>query len=277
MAIISFWNNGNEQRGKTQSIAAIATFLAIQHNYKILILDTKYNDYSYHDCYWQEDKTISLIHKNNSRTNVGAGITGLTKAILSNKTSPEIITNYTRIVFSNNRLEILTDTDVARADYDINKTVFKDIAKIASKYYDLVFVDIDNNLEVNIINSLLEVSDLVIPSLLQNLRQINDYLKEKQSNITLKDKATLPLLIMYDSNSKYTIKNVSRYMKEREKVCAIPYNTLYYEACGEGIVDDFFIKFRKINSKDDNGMFMAEVKNTAEKIIYKLQELQMRM
>ena len=37
MSIVTFWNNGTEQTGKTLSIAAIATHLAIEHNYRILV------------------------------------------------------------------------------------------------------------------------------------------------------------------------------------------------------------------------------------------------
>ena len=275
MAIVSFWSNGNGETGKTASIAAIATFLAVQHNYKILILDTKYNDYSHNDCYWQEDRAIKLIHSQNSKTNIASGISGLAKAILSNKTSPEIITNYTRIVFKD-RLEILTDTDVIKEDYDTHKKAFKDIAKIASRYYDLVFIDIDTNLGVDITNSLLEISNLIVTNLSQKMRQINDYLENKEENTVFREKAVIPLLGRYDKNSKYTVKNISRYLKEKD-VCAIPYNTLFFEACNEGKVDDFFIKFRKINTKDKNAIFIVEVKRKAEKIIYKLQELQMRM
>ncbi len=276
MAIISFWSNGKGETGKTSAIAAISTFLAVQRNYKILILDTKYNDYSYQDCYWQEDKTIKLIHSENSKINIASGISGLAKAILSNKTSPEIITNYTRIVFKD-RLEVLTDTDIIKEDYETHKKVFRDIAKIASRYYDLVFIDIDTNLGENITNSLLEISDLIVANLSQKMRQINDYLKIKEENMIFKEKAVIPLLGRYDKNSKYTVKNVSRYMRERDGICSIPYNTLFFEACNEGEVDDFFIKFRKINPKDKNALFIEEVKKTAEKIIYKLQELQMRM
>lgn len=276
MAIISFWSNGKGETGKTATIAAISTFLAIQHNYRILILDTKHNDYSYQDCYWKEDKTIKLIHSENLKANIASGISGLAKAILSNKTSPEIITNYTRIVFKD-RLEILTDTDVIKEDYETYKKVFKDIAKIASRYYDLVFIDIDANLGESVTNSLLENSDLIIANLSQKIRQIDNYLKIKQENMIFKEKTVIPLLGRYDKNSKYTVKNVSRYMKEREGICSIPYNTLFFEACNEGEVDDFFIKFRKINPKDKNALFIEEVRKTAEKIIYKLQELQMRM
>lgn len=276
MAIISFCSNGKGETGKTASIAAITTYLAIQHNYKILILDTKYNDYSYQDCFWKEDKAIKLIHSDNGRTNIASGISGLAKAILSNKTSPEIITNYTKIVFRD-RLEVLTEVNTEREEYEMHKKLFRDIAKIASKYYDLVFVDIDSKLDEHITNSILEISDLIVTNLSQKMRHINDYLKTKQENMIFQDKAVIPLLGRYDKHSKYSAKNIARYMREREGVSSIPYNTLFFEACNEGEVADFFIKFRKINPKDKNALFIEEVKKTAERIVYKLQELQMRM
>lgn len=276
MAIISFWSNGNGETAKTASIAAITTYLAIHHNYRILILDTKYNDYSYQDCYWQEDKTIKIINNSNGRTNITSGISGLSKAILSNKTSPEIITNYTRIIFKD-RLELLTDTELDKDEYEIHKKVFKDIAKIASKYYDLVFVDIDTGLEDYVKQSILEVSDIIVANLSQKLRQINEFMEIKKENILFSDKKVIPLIGRYDKNSKYNAKNVSRYMKEKNGVCTIPYNTLFFEACNEGKVADYFIKFRRINPKDKNALFINSVKESAEKIIYTLQELQMRM
>lgn len=276
MAIISFWSNGNGETAKTASIAAITTYLAIQHNYKILILDTKYNDYSYQDCYWKEDKTIKLINNSNGKTNIASGISGLSKAILSNKTSPEIITNYTRIVFKD-RLELLTDTELDKEEYEIHKKVFKDIAKIANRYYDLVFVDIDSGLDEITKNALLEISDIVVANLSQKLRQINEFMQIKEMNMIFNDKVVIPLLGRYDKNSKYSAKNVARYMKEKDGVCAIPYNTLFFEACNEGKVADYFIKFRRINPKDKNALFINSVKESAERIIYTLQELQMRM
>ena len=277
MSIISFWSNGKNETGKAAAMTAITTFLAIQRNFKILVLDTKYNDYFYNDCYWKDDKTIKVIHNQVKKTNIASGISGLTKAILSNKTSPEIVTNYTKIVFSGNRLEILSDTKIEEEDYEVHKRTFKDIAKIANKYYDLVFIDIASDLDENTTNSLLEISDLVVSNISQKIRHIDDYIKTKDQNSVLDGKAVMPLLGKYDKNSKYTAKNVSRYMKEKEIICTIPYNTLFFEATNEGKVADFFIKFRKMNTKDENSLFLEDVKKATDKIIYKLQELQMRI
>ena len=40
MSVITFWNNGKEQTGKTLSITAITTHMSIEHNYKILVIST---------------------------------------------------------------------------------------------------------------------------------------------------------------------------------------------------------------------------------------------
>ena len=44
MSIITFWNDGKEQTGKTLSMAAIATYMAIEHNYKILVISTGHKE-----------------------------------------------------------------------------------------------------------------------------------------------------------------------------------------------------------------------------------------
>ena len=44
MSVVTFWNDGREQTGKTLSIAAISTYMAIEHNYRILIISTGYRD-----------------------------------------------------------------------------------------------------------------------------------------------------------------------------------------------------------------------------------------
>lgn len=276
MAIISFLGNEEEKTEKAEAIVAITTFLAIQHNYKILVLDTNYNNYFYQDCYWQEDKTIKLIKGENTVDSVTSGISGLTRAILSNKTSPEIVTNYTRIVFKDS-LEFLTDAHLKKEDYQACKRAFRDIAKIASRYYDLVFVDISAQLDDSTKKSLIDASDVIVANISQKLRELNNFMKLRQENTILSEKPVIPLLTRYDKYSKYNTKNVARYIKEKKGVFAIPYNTLFFEACNEGKVADFFIKFRRMNTKDLNSAFINSVGEIAESIIYRLQELQMRI
>ena len=100
------------------------------------------------------------------------------------------------------------------------------------------------------------------------IRESDDFYKRR--NIML-------LIGRYDSFSKYNTKNITRYLKEREPVGVIPYNTLYFESCSEGKIIDFFLKMRNIDNTDRNYLFVKEVENFVSKIIYKIQELQMKI
>ena len=63
MSIVTFWNNGKEQTGKTLSIAAICTHLAIEHNYRILVISTGYRDENLDNCFWAVNKTKKNLFK----------------------------------------------------------------------------------------------------------------------------------------------------------------------------------------------------------------------
>ena len=73
------------------------------------------------------------------------------------------------------------------------------------------------------------------------------------------------------------MKNISRYLKIKRGVTNIPYNTLYFEVCSEGRVAEFFWKMRKLDEDDRNYIFMKDVSDMSKELIYKLQELQMRI
>ncbi len=275
MPIITFWSDGKDETGKTVSMAAIGTVLSIENNYKTLLFNANYNDTTLEDCFWEEEKETKVAFAKNAKmVDVSEGITGLAKAIASNKASPEIITNYTKTVFKN-RLEVLTDKNILKEDYDRQKPLFKEIAKMASRYYDIVFVDINGDINEPVVSSILENSSIIIVTTSQKLRQIKDYMKLKKEDNGLKNKNMILLLGRYDKNSKYTSKNVGRYIGENS-VYAVPYNTLFFEACNEGKVVDYFIRYRKSNATERNSLFVKAVEETTEGIIYHLREMQMK-
>ena len=65
MSIVTFINNGKEQTGKTLSIAAIATHMAIEHNMKILLISTAYNDSTLSNCFIANH--LLLLKRNKNR------------------------------------------------------------------------------------------------------------------------------------------------------------------------------------------------------------------
>ena len=278
MSIITFWSNGREQTGKTLSIAAITTHMAIEHNYKILVISTAYKDSTLDRCFWEEKKVKRNLGLFGPNTNIALeeGIVGLNKIMNSNKLSPENITNYTKIIFKD-RLEILPSFKGDITEYKELVKSYPDIINLANNYYDLVFVDLDMNMDNAVADIILKNSNLVIANLSQRLTSISSFIQIREEVPILNSKKSLILIGRYDKFSKYTVKNISRYMGEKNKVSTIPYNTLFFEACEEAKVPDLFLRLRKVDEEDRNNFFISEVKRVSENIIYRLQDLQMKM
>ena len=136
-----------------------------------------------------------------------------------------------------------------------------------------VFVDLDHNLTDGVRQSIIENSDLVIENTTQNLKSV-EKLRIRKVNNQLVSPKTLILVGKYDNNSKYNIKNITRYLGEKNKVLTVPYNTLFMEAANEAGVADFFIGLKKImNADQQNALFAQEVQRATEAILYRLQEL----
>lgn len=274
MSIITFWNNGKEQTGKTLSLVAICTHLAIEHNYRILVISTGYGDNSLDNCFWEP----SRIKKNRGlfgpNTNVAMeeGIAGLAKIMKSNKLSPDHITNYTKIIFKD-RLEILPTFKGDKNEYNEIRTYYPDIVGLANSYYDLVFIDLDKQVRDDVADSIMEHSNLIVTNLSQRLTSINTFVSLREEKPILKSRKVLLLIGRYDKFSKYNIKNITRYLGERNKVSTIPYNTLFFEACEEAKVPDLFLSLRKTGEDDRNNFFLTEVKRAVDNIIYRLEDL----
>lgn len=280
MAIVTFWSNGKEETAKTLSIVAIATNMAIEHNYKILLLSTNYNDDTLESCFWEKQKpkkTLMDLTPPGTIVEFDNGIEGLAKAIKSNKATPELISNYTKIVFKD-RLDVLLSIKSNSYDeYQRLRDIYPEILQAANKYYDLIFVDINKGLDNEFIRNILKTSDLVITNLTQRTKIIDDYMRIKEKEKLFSKSNNMLLIGRYDRFSKYTAKNIARYMNTKEEINVIPYSTLFFEACNEGKVADFFLRFRTIDESDRNASFIKEVRKVTENIDYKLQELRMKM
>lgn len=279
MSIVTFYNSSIEQTGKTMSIAAISTYMAIEHNYRILVISTTNRADPLKECFWeQKKKKRNLgIFGPNASLEVENGVEGLARMIRSNKISPDIITNYTKVVFKD-RFEILLGCEVPPSDGTIVEKFYPNIIKAANQYYDLVFVDLDENVDEETRKTIIHDSDIIVINMSQRLRSINKFLELKNQNQILASQKSLILIGRYDKYSKYNSKNISRYLGEKNQVLTIPYNTLFFEATEEAGVPDLFLKFRRnLDPEDRNAFFIEEIKRASENIIYRLQDLQMKI
>lgn len=283
MAIITFKSDEKKETGQTLSIAAVATQMAIEHNYKILLVSTSFKDKTLEDCFWELNKNNNsskfAMQMGASKVAVGieAGVEGLIRVMVSNKTSPEIVKNYSRIILRD-RLDILQSPSTTEyKTYESVASNYTAILQLASRYYDIIFVDLSNRMPEQYAEDIIQMSDVIIVNLTQRLRSIENFIELRNQNEFYNKRNIMLLIGRYDTYSKYNIKNITRYLREKKPVGAIPYNTLYFEACAEGKIIDFFLRLKNIDESDRNQLFIRETDNFVNSIIYKLQELQMKI
>lgn len=278
MAILSFWSGSKKETGQTLSIVAIATYMAVQHNYKTLIIDATIDDDTIERCFWKIENNKDLKKVlNKGKLDIASGTEGLMSAVASKKTTPEIISNYTRVVFKN-RLDILLGLKTKSiTDHEKTLLLYPDMISAANKFYDLVIVDLSKTLERETTQKLLNMSDVIIYTMSQNLKQINDFRDNRDTLAELKRKNVIPLVGNLNEHCKYNSKNVATYIKDKELAC-INYNIKFLEAASEAGVANLFSNFflnTKINKNatDKNTIFLESVANSAQKVVRKLEEI----
>lgn len=286
MSIVTFWNEGREQTGKSFTAVAVATKMAIDRNFKILLISTSYKDNTIKNCFWINtiQKKLNGLPIKNNNIAVENGIEGLSKLVMSNKIQPTLITDYTKVILKN-RLEILNGYSGAGYSSEEDQNNYKritegyvELIKIANQYYDMVLVDLDNEIPKEIRKQILDLSNVNVLVLSQRLETLNKYKELKNSNKDIMGPKCIPVIGKYDKNSKYNKKNIIRYLEEKKDLNIIPYNTLFFEAAQDASVTDFFLKLRNMkDTNDKNYIFISEVSKLVDNIINRLHDLQMKM
>lgn len=275
MAIISFWSGDKKESGQTLAMAAIATQMCVEHNMRTLMVDATFDDDTLERCFWNIKQNRGFAQKiNQGKIDIASGAEGLVSAVASNKTSPEIISNYTKIVFKN-RLDVLPGLKTRiMEEHEKSLMLYKDLLNAANKYYDLVFVDLSKTLKRQTTKAILESSAVIVYTMPPNLKKIDNYIKLKSESQLFRKNNIIPVLTMSDENSKYNVKNATRYIGEKKTIATIPYNTLFLESASEAGVANMFLQLRLSKSAlDKNSQFLEGVSDCGKRIIYKLQEL----
>ena len=279
MAIISFWSGHRKQSGQTLSMLAIATQMSIQHNMRCLVVDATYDDDTIERAFWSTKGKKSIAQTlNQGKIDMASGAEGLVSAVASNKTTPDIVANYTKVVFKN-RLDILLGLKTKiMEDHEKSLMLYKDLLNAANKYYDLVFVDLSKSLQRDTTRALLESSNIIMYAMPQNMKLIEEYMIARKSQSILQKGNVLPLLTDSDEASKYNVNNVTKYIGEKRKICYVPHSFQFMEAASEAGIANFFLKTRLSSTTNDpNSLFVKAVDETCEKIISKLQEMQLKV
>lgn len=277
MSVITFWNNSKRGNiGQTASLVATATSMAVEHNYKILVLSTQFGDLELEKAYGlSENMNMKFLGLKESK--IDSGIEGIMKLSRSGKLTPELIGNYTKIVLKGNRLEVIAGKKDHSDNEQFEVSRYPEIIKTANKFYDMVFVDLDRGLESDLTRKILAESNIIVWNFEQKLEEVNKIIELQNEENILAGKNVIYLLNKYEKNSKYNIKNMIRNSNMKKKIFTMPYDIMFGDSLQDGIIDQWFLnpKIRRATIYEEHGFFVAEVNKLCEGIIYKLQELHM--
>ncbi len=273
MPIITFMSYDGKETGNTSAAIAISTYMSIEHNMKVLLISTGFNEDTLRESFW-EDSPRQQVAQNTVITN---GIEGLSRIITSGKIDPKTIRDYTNVILRD-RFDVLFGYKGDREQYRIIQNVYPQLISVANQYYDMVIVDLDKKLLGKTKEEIIRITDVVVATTSQKVKEIqklNNFINESEF---MNPNNTLITIGRYDDYLKCTAKNVTRNIFRRKKLInTMPYNGKYYEAMQEGTVIDLFLKLpRNINKKDHSYFFIQEVQRLAESINEKWQEVQMK-
>lgn len=275
MPIVTFWSNKEKSIGQTVAASVAATVAAIEHNYKVLLISADCNDETMEECFGAQESNKDIVKGiiQKPQINLDSGIQGLLKLADSNRISPEIIHDYTKIIFKN-RLEVLLSPIILEKK-DVFMEKIKKIILNASRYYDYVFVDLEKGIKNIYQEEILNISDVVVLNVDQKIKTIEDALNTKEVK-QIYNKIVWNIC-RADNKSKYNSKNITRKILKKEKICETDYNTLVSEATQEGNIPELMLRFRTIKENDCNYIFISKVKLLIEQIIFKYREMRSGM
>lgn len=273
MSIITFISEDIKETGQSISISAIATAMAIEHNYRILLFSTEFIDKTLENCFWNSNNRRTGLFTKASVMDVSNGLEGLVRTFASNRASAETIKSYTKPVLRD-RLDVLqAPKTVDYKEYINISSYFSQIIDVANGAYDIVLVDLSKKIPKQNKEKILNISDLVVVNFNQNMTSINNFLKLKQNNEFYRKSNVLLNIGRYNPNSKYSNKNVARYLKEKNIPMVVPYNILLADECSEGKIIDYFLKVQRMEGYDNKDTyFVKQLRNTTQSLEYKMQE-----
>ena len=244
MAVIAFWSDEEKETGQTMSMVALSTYMAIEHNYRILNISANFKEETLENSYWDLSKSENLIKSISTdmieqgklrKNSLESGVESLARVINSNKTSSNIVSSYSKVVFKD-RLDVLCATKTqSYEEYRDIVALYPEIMKAANRDYDLIFIDVSKKMQKEDAERILNAADVIIINITQRLKNIDSIPRLKAEGTVFSKNNVLINIGRYDKFSKYNVKNIERYIKEKNINC-IPYNTLFFEACSEGKV-----------------------------------------
>lgn len=278
MPIITFWSNNEKAIGQTVAASAAATAMAMERNYKTILISVDFHNKVMEECFGSQQSNAALVKTliATPKVNLETGVNGLFKIAISNRVTPEMIRDYTKIVYPN-RLEVLYSSTNNEIEIEEQFECLKKIIINAARYYDYVILDLKKGTKYSQILDMLDMSDVIVLNTEQGTKTIEEFYELEEMKKYINSNKFIWNICRYDKKSKYNIKNLIRTMWKKKEIYCVPYNTLLFEAAKEGNIAEVLLKIRTTRAEDENYELLKELKRLNEGILTRYQELRMRI
>lgn len=276
MPIVTFWSNTQKTIGQTVTMSSVATMMAMDCSYKILLISADVNNNQLEKNFGMQQNNTGILHSlipSKPRIDIDSGIEGLLRLTRTNRLNPELIKDYTKVII-NNRLEILYTPSLMGKDINELLDCFQKIITNAAQYYDYVFVDLKKGVNLPKIWEILDFSDIIVLDTMQNQEQMANFMKINQAQTLLNNNKVIWSIGKFDGESKYTVKNLSKGLWKNDTIYTIEYNTELFEATQEGRLANFLLDIRSSKGKNRNYYILEEIRTLMKGIIDRFDILQ---
>ncbi len=259
---VQFWSPLHGQGRTTSNLFSNAVMGVLKYNLKTLLTQTHFKNNNF-----EAPLIGKAINKEYERLYYdGIGMDALIRALKAAPLTEEEFRNCT-ISLMKEKLSLLSGTKQVSEELflkDMEGSIIN-LLRNAEKYFDVVFVD-SNSGDNKLARKISEECDVICVNMAQNESMFDLYF---ESDMKFDPKKIVYIISAYDSNSKYTVRNLKKkYPQIRDSTIAyIPYDIGFSDALNESELISFMTKNSNADANNKHKEFMDAVDEVARKII----------
>ena len=141
------------------------------------------------------------------------------------------------------------------------------ICTVGQTYYDVILVDLYRNLPETLQKKIMDMSMLTLVGIRQNYGSIKEYDDLRKSNPYFATNKMGCYMSRYDINSKFSQKNVERFLGSKTSPYIVNYSSLFADRASEGEALDYILQARTLTNEDSpDYQFYKTLKETTDRI-----------
>lgn len=244
------------QVGTTANLSAIATSLALNHRFKLFLMQAQYET-NYLDHGFLGERRQELDVQEN-------GIDSLVRMIKSEPITKEMIDSCSVNLYQN-RLHLLPST--AQNNLAMYETLIQPMLiycmNAIQVHYDITCVDLGRVTDWKR-NRMLDQADVIVLNLSQNHCVLADSFR---MDFGYQHKIFY-VIGNYDPVSKYNLNYIhKKYKVPLRSIGVIPYNSMFRDACSDGNIVKLMMQINESTKDEMNYYFVRELKVTVERLL----------